>query len=100
MNTDDNIIYQYTNTNTNTNTKLCDYLPYSSHRFPYDYHVTTSPQLLTISWILYLLIQTKINFYFILNLIILYKITNFHGVTGGMYKIWIHIHRNVIIYDY
>lgn len=23
-----------------------------------------------------------------------------YGVTGGMYKIWKHIHRNVIIYDY
>ena len=84
----------------------------SNHRFPYGYLVTTSPQLLIISWLnIQNFIEKEWKFLFFFSEGILVKeftiqneeaseTINFHGVTGGVYKAQVHIHRSMLICDY
>ena len=62
---------------------------WSSHRFPYGYLVTTSPQSLTLPWSTASEVSTSPS-----------GKTNSHGVTGGVYKARERIHRGVLIRDY
>ena len=62
---------------------------WSSHRFPYGYLVTTSPQSLTLPWSTASEVSTSPS-----------GKTNSHGVTGGVYKARERIHRDMLIRDY
>ena len=57
---------------------------YSSHTFPYGYLVTTSSKLLISQWAL---LKPSSE-------------TNSLQVTGGVYKVNLRVHRNVLIRDY
>ena len=57
---------------------------YSSYTFPYSYLVTTSSKLSISQWIL---LKSSSE-------------TDSLQVTGGMYKVKLHVHRNVLICDY
>lgn len=79
---------------------------FSSHRFPYGYHVTTSLASLTTAYkIAIRALHKDIKHYSITMhnrhyTLFAQEIANFTSVTGGVYKTRLHLHRSVLIYDY